>query len=178
MKISTKGRYGLEAVVDLAMHEAQGPVSVRSIAERCGHSETYLLQLFLKLRRAGVIESVRGAGGGYKLVRPPSELTVRCVLEALEGPLTPVDCVFKQGQMACDRYENCTTRPLWEDMTRMMREITQSITLQDLLDCERQLMLDAQERHSQPEPFLGQTEDPSDQATETSEGDKFFEYFL
>lgn len=178
MKISTKGRYGLEAVVDLAMHEAQGPVSVRSIAERCGLSEAYLLQLFLKLRREGIIKSVRGAGGGYGLVRPPSEVTVRGVLEALEGPLTPVDCVFNQGQMACDRYENCTTRPLWEDMTRRMREITQSITLQDLLDCERQLMLDEQERHLQAEPSLGQMEDQPAGAPETSDDNKFFDYFL
>jgi Rrf2 family cysteine metabolism transcriptional repressor len=99
MKISTKGRYGLEALVALALHQGEGPVSLKSISERCGLSEAYILQIFLVLRRAGIVTSTRGAQGGYMLSREPLQITAGEVLVALEGPLSPVSC--KIGRASC-----------------------------------------------------------------------------
>ncbi len=135
MKISTKGRYGLEAIVDLAIHSSQGHVNLKSISERCGISEAYILQIFLVLRRAGIVDSIRGAQGGYVLSRNASEITVADVLIALEGPLAPVSCIVEGAKYPCDRYENCTTRGVWESIMITLTDVATSITIQDLVDC-------------------------------------------
>jgi|GEM_PF-39971 len=135
MKISTKGRYGLEALLDLAIHSSEGHASIKNISERCGMSETYILQIFLVLRRAGIVESVRGAQGGYMLARDPSEITVGDVLTALEGPLAPVACIVEGTDHPCDRYENCTTRGLWESIMNTLSDVANSITIEDLVKC-------------------------------------------
>lgn len=135
LKISTKGRYGLEAIVDLAIHSSQGHVNLKSISERCGISEAYILQIFLKLRRAGIVESIRGAQGGYVLSRNPSEITVADVLTVLEGPLAPVGCVAPNKESGCARYEQCATRGLWESIMITLNDVAASITIQDLVEC-------------------------------------------
>jgi len=135
LKISTKGRYGLEAIVDLAIHSTEGHVNLKSISERCGISEAYILQIFLILRRAGIVESIRGAQGGYVLSRDPSKITVADVLTALEGPLAPVDCIIEGTKNPCDRYESCVTRELWEKIMISLNEVASSITIADLVQC-------------------------------------------
>ena len=110
MKISTRGRYGLEALLDMAIHSSEGHVSLKSLSERLSVSEAYMLQIFLVLRRAGIVESVRGAQGGYYLACPAKDITVEKVLNALEGSLAPVACISGESEAPCDRFENCTTR--------------------------------------------------------------------
>lgn len=135
MKISTKGRYGLEALLDLAINSSQGHVSLRSIAERCGMSEAYILQIFLTLRRAGIVNSIRGAQGGYVLTKNPIEITVGEILIALEGPLAPVACIVEGAEPICDRCESCATRGLWENIMYSLTDLANSITLADLVTC-------------------------------------------
>jgi Rrf2 family protein len=141
LKISTKGRYGLEALVDLALHADEGHVNIKSVADRCGLPETYILQIFLKLRRAGIVESVRGAHGGYKLAKDAAEVTVGMVLATLEGPLAPVNCIVKGAEQPCDRYESCTTRELWEDIMETLNKIAVAVSVGDLVTCYRRLEL-------------------------------------
>lgn len=133
MKISTKGTYGLEALVDLALHESEGPVSLKNIAERGGFSEAYILQIFLVLRRADIVTSIRGSQGGYTLSRSPSEISVGDVLEALEGPLAPVSCIIKDCKNPCNRYDRCVTRNLWERIMGELSMLSRSISIADLV---------------------------------------------
>jgi len=133
MKISTKGRYGLEALLDLAIHSSEGHASIKSIAERCGKSEAYILQIFLVLRRAGIVESIRGAQGGYMLAKDPGDITVGAILNALEGPLAPVACIIENTKQTCDNYEKCSTRSLWEKVMGCLNDIANSITIADLM---------------------------------------------
>lgn len=145
MKISTKGRYGLEAIVDLAINSTQGHINLKSISERCGMSEAYILQIFLVLRRAGIVDSIRGAQGGYVLSRDPSEITVADVLTALEGPLAPVDCIVEGTNHPCDNYENCTTRELWESIMRTLSDVANSISIENLVQCYKNCIYQSKE---------------------------------
>ncbi|HAA25670.1 MAG TPA: AsnC family transcriptional regulator [Ruminiclostridium sp.] len=133
MKISTKGQYGLEALVALALISPDEPVSLKSIAGLCNISESYILQIFLVLRKAGIVSSVRGTKGGYALSREPSGITVKQVLEALEGPLTPVYCIVDGCEEPCIRYEICAARLMWEKVKKSIDDLTDSITLADLV---------------------------------------------
>lgn len=135
MKISTKGRYGLEALVDLAIHSSEGCVNLKSISERCGMSEAYILQIFLILRRAGIVESIRGAQGGYVLAKTSSEITVGDVLTALEGPLVPVACIADKQEHTCERYGRCATLGFWESIMNTLNDVVYSITVDDLVEC-------------------------------------------
>ncbi len=135
MKISTKGRYGLEAIVDLAIHSSEGRVNLKSISERCGISEAYILQIFLILRRSGIVESTRGTQGGYALAADPSKITVGDVLTALEGPFAPVSCITEKAKHSCNRYENCTARSFWERVMNTLSDVANSITIEDLVKC-------------------------------------------
>jgi len=135
VKISTKSIYGLEALVDLAIHSSDGPVSLKSISERCKLSEMYILQIFLVLRRGGIVNSIRGAQGGYKFARDIAKITIADVLDVLEGSLALVDCIVDNTKHPCDKYENCTTRHLWEKIAKSFYELTESITIFDLVEC-------------------------------------------
>lgn len=135
MKISTKGRYGLEAIVDLAVHGTQGCVNIKSIAARCEVSEAYVLQIFLELRRAGILESIRGAQGGYILARDPSLITVNMVLTALEGKLAPVACLSGREDSFCGRSHLCGTRSFWTDIMNIIIGVADSVTIADLTKC-------------------------------------------
>jgi Rrf2 family transcriptional regulator, cysteine metabolism repressor len=131
MKLSTKGRYGVKAMVDLAINYGKDPVSIKSISERQNISEYYLEQLFSSLRRAELIKSVRGANGGYILNKEPKEITVYEVLEVLEGPIEISNCL---DQGSCNNIDCCATRIVWKKIKESMDSVTLSITLQDIVD--------------------------------------------
>lgn len=131
MKLSTKGRYGVKAMFDLAIHHGNDPVSIKSISERQGISEYYLEQLFSPLRKANLIVSVRGAQGGYKLSKSPSEITVLDIMNVLEGPIEVSDCL---EDTTCSNVDCCATRGLWFKIKNSFESVTQGITLQDMLD--------------------------------------------
>lgn len=131
MKLSTKGKYGLYAMLFLARHEGEGPQSLKAIAE-AGTPEAYLEQLLGSLRRAELVSTVRGAQGGYRLSRPAEEITARDVLEAVEGPFHLSDCVGEES--ACARQEDCPAREAWEYLTDQFNALLSGITLRDILD--------------------------------------------
>ncbi|KKM09243.1 Rrf2 family transcriptional regulator [Clostridiales bacterium PH28_bin88] len=134
MKLSTKGEYGLRAMFDLAQHFGEGPISLKSVAERQEISEHYLEQLIAGLRKAGLVKSVRGAQGGYTLAREPAEITVGDVIRVLEGPIAPMDCVSDEETDLCSRAEFCITRNIWEKVRDSINEVLDSINLQDMCD--------------------------------------------
>lgn len=133
MKISTKGRYGIKAMLDLALNNGEGVVSLSSIAKRQEVSENYLEQLFAVLRKAGLVKSVRGAKGGYHLAKSSEEITIGNILRALEGSLAPVECVGDEPT-ECQRSEKCVTRVLWQKIRECVEKLVDSITLKDLVD--------------------------------------------
>lgn len=130
MKISTRGRYGLRAMIDLAVHENTGAIPLREIAEREKISEQYLEQLFANLRKSGLVKSVRGAQGGYLLNHPAEEITVKDIITALEGPIAPAECVI--GDYDCDYNSNCVTQKLWVQVKERIDEFFDSVTLASL----------------------------------------------
>ena len=140
MKLSTKGRYGLRAVIDLAMHceDKSETASIQSIAQRQGISENYLEQLMRLLKKAGIISSVRGAGGGYKLAREASKISVGDVLRALEGDLKPVDCQAISESGGCEGADGCVTKYVWKKMNDAIQNAVDSIMLDELIDESRQ----------------------------------------
>ncbi len=134
MKLSTRGRYGLKAMFDLAMHFGEGPVSLTSISERQAISVNYLEQLISPLRKAGLVKSIRGAQGGYMLSKPPSDITVGVILTTLEGPLAPTDCVVEDDVETCDHSTYCVTKVIYEKIYESITSVVNSITLQHMLD--------------------------------------------
>ena len=134
MKLSTKGRYGLRAMVDIAGNGGEGADTISSIAPRQTLSESYLEQLMSLLRKAGIIESVRGAGGGYRLARPPQSISVGEVLRALEGDLNPVECSALLGAgEPCAAEDTCVTKYVWQRISQSINETVDQIFLSDLL---------------------------------------------
>ena len=131
MKISTKGHYGVQAMFDLAQRYGEGPVSLKSVADRQDLSEHYLEQLFASLRKAGLVKSVRGAQGGYTLARDPAEIKVGDIIRVLEGPIVPVECVSADPEQ-CMKAEFCITRSVWEKVRVSIEEVLDSITLADM----------------------------------------------
>ncbi len=134
MKLSTKGRYGVMAMLDLAIHNSEGQISLKSIAERQDISENYLEQLFSLLRKSGLVKSIRGSLGGYVLADQPDKITVGAVLRALEGSLAPVDCVVENDPANCERSACCVTKMVWEKIRDSINDVVDSITLQDLTE--------------------------------------------
>ena len=133
MRISTKGRYGLRAMVDMAIHASEGPLPLRVIAERQGISDSYLEQVFTSLRKNGLVNASRGAQGGYELSRPASEISVGDILRALEGPLAPVHCVEKNSK-PCDNEKNCITYSFWAELRDKIDNLVDNTSLQNLAD--------------------------------------------
>ncbi|HWQ70771.1 MAG TPA: Rrf2 family transcriptional regulator [Desulfitobacteriaceae bacterium] len=134
MKLSTKGRYGVRAMFDLAQHNGQGPISLKSISERQGISEHYLEQLFSGLRKNGLVKSVRGAQGGYVLGREPEKIYVGDIIRVLEGPIAPVDCVAEEDPENCVKADFCVTRTIWEKVRDSIADVFDSITLADMIE--------------------------------------------
>lgn len=133
MKLSTKGRYGLRAMIDLAIHGKEEAVSIASIAARQKISESYLEQLIPKLRKAGMISSVRGAGGGYMLAKPASEISVGDILRALEGSLDPVDCAGLPGASGCTSSGGCVTKYVWQKINESINQTVDGMNLEELI---------------------------------------------
>ncbi|NLM46193.1 MAG: Rrf2 family transcriptional regulator [Firmicutes bacterium] len=132
MKITAKGEYGVRAMAMLARDYRAGPIPLREIAVREGISYQFLEQIFLPLRRAGLIASVRGAKGGYTLAHPPEKIRVGDIVRALEGPIAPVDCVAEGKNNSCRRKNICPTRGIWEKLRDTMSEVLDEITLADV----------------------------------------------
>ncbi|MEW6228893.1 MAG: Rrf2 family transcriptional regulator [Bacillota bacterium] len=133
MKLSTRGRYGVRAMYDLALHYGEGPVSLKATAERQMVSEHYLEQLMGGLRRAGLVTSSRGAQGGYELARPPGEITIGDIIRVLEGSIDPAECVAEgDASDACERADECTMRLVWKKLKDCMNRVLNSISLEDL----------------------------------------------
>jgi len=128
MKLSTKGRYAVRAMLTLALNQKGNPLSLREISRREGISKKYLEQIFLRLKRAGLIRTVRGANGGYLLGKKPREISLTEILEGVEGSLAPVFCL--EGE--CERATYCVTRGCWEGLFKIMRGFLSSKTLFDL----------------------------------------------
>ena len=135
MKLSTKGRYGLRALLDLALHQDEGSVLLKDIARRQEFSLPYLQHLIAPLIAAGVVKSTRGAGGGVSLLKPPSEIKLTEVVQPLEGCIAPVDCV--NNPALCRRSASCVTRDIWVEMKDAMSQVLDSTTLQDLLERQK-----------------------------------------
>ena len=131
MKLSTKGRYGVKAMVDLAINYGKEPVPIKSISDRQNISEYYLEQLFSSLRKAGLIKSIRGSMGGYILNKDPKDITVYTILEVLEGPIEISTCL---DEGSCNNIDCCATRLVWKKIKDSMDSVTSSITLQDIVD--------------------------------------------
>lgn len=140
MKISTKGRYALEAVVDMVYHAGDAYESIRSIAERRNISENYLEQIYLVLRKTGLVESTRGPQGGYRLAKAPENVTACDVLCALEGKLLPVQCLDPDAEESCPREEYCATHQVWQRIATEMHDIIHGVTIADLVNCTRRRM--------------------------------------
>ena len=136
MKISTKGRYALRMLVDLAEHQGDGFVALKDIAKRQEISKKYLEQIVAILNRPDLLRTNRGYQGGYRLVKSPSEYTVGDILRITEGGLEPVACLDGDG-MLCSRAEICETLPVWQGLSRVISEYLDSITLQDIIDEKR-----------------------------------------
>ena len=134
MKISTKGRYGLRALIDLAQYSEIEPVSISSIATRQGISERYLEQLMTLLKKAGLIKSIRGAAGGYVLAKDLEEISVGDVLRALEGSLEPVECAAFSGGDSCEAAGGCVTKYVWQRINESINKTVDEISLKQLVE--------------------------------------------
>lgn len=137
MKISTKGRYALRLMIDLAKNHTGEMIRIREVANRQEISEKYLEQIIAMLKRAGYVKSLRGAQGGYKLAKSPQDYTVGMILRLTEGNMAPVSCLEdeeNQCEMAC----NCVSLRLWEMLDDAIRGVIDQVTLQDLVNWEQE----------------------------------------
>ena len=132
MKLSTRGRYGIHAMYDLALHGGGEPISIKSISERQGVPEAYLEQLMPMLKRAGLVKSTRGVQGGYALSRSAAQISIGEILRALEGGLNLVDCLGEAD--ACGRAGACPSRIVYQKLRDGLNEVADGITLQDMIE--------------------------------------------
>jgi len=131
MKLSTKGRYGVRLMIDLALHSSNSPVSLKEIAARENISEKYLWQLLYLLKRAGLIISKRGPGAGYILAKHPREINLNEIVSVLEGKICFVDCI--ENPSVCKQTESCVSRDVWQEATDKIQELLSSFTLEKML---------------------------------------------
>jgi Rrf2 family transcriptional regulator, cysteine metabolism repressor len=135
MKISTKGRYATRALLDIAQHYGKSPVLLKDISARQGISLRYLEQIVSPLISAKLLYSTRGPKGGVMLARPPSRIKLVNIIELLEGPIAPVECVNDPG--VCTRAPSCAARDVWSDLARAMYGVLEATTLQDLVERQK-----------------------------------------
>lgn len=133
MKISTKGRYALRMLIDLAQNQGEGFVSLKDIANRQGISKKYLEQIVAMLNRPDILHTNRGYQGGYRLAKPAKDYSVGDILRITEGGLIPVSCLDGDS-MLCDRADTCATLPIWRGLSKVINEYLDGITLQDIID--------------------------------------------
>lgn len=137
MKISTKGRYAVRVMLDLAMNSTGECIKVKDIAARQEISEKYLEQIIASLTRAGFVNSVRGAQGGYRLAKAPEDYTVGMILRVTEGSLAPVACL-DVGAEACDRCDTCETLGVWKELADAINRVVDSVTVADLMERQKE----------------------------------------
>lgn len=137
MKISTKGRYALRMLLDLAEHQSDGYVSLKDIADRQNISKKYLEQIVPVFNKTDFLRTNRGFQGGYRLAKTPDKYTVGEILRLTEGSLTPVACVSGE-EIECERSADCATLPVWQGLYKVINEYLDSITLQDIIDQQRE----------------------------------------
>ena len=136
MNITSKGRYALRVMLDLAQHPDDGFVSLKTVAERQGISMKYLEAIVGNLKKEELLESTRGKEGGYRLSKPPADYTVEEILHAIEDNLAPVSCI-KDGSIQCDRAAACQTLPMWKELDEITNAYLNTVTLKDLLTGEK-----------------------------------------
>lgn len=132
MKVSTRTRYGIRAILELAQNERKGPLQIKIIARRQDISAKYLEQLMAILKSAGFVRSIRGSRGGYILAKSPTQIKISDVFDCLEGSVTTVECI--ESENYCARTADCVTRQLWMQVQQAIKNVLKSITLQDLVD--------------------------------------------
>jgi Rrf2 family protein len=137
MILSTKGRYGLKAIFELALNYGSGPVPLKKVSNKYDISESYLEQLFTKLKKRGYIGTARGPQGGYYLARSPEEITVGMVLRTLEGDMAPSECINKD---ICSRESVCATRVIWEKIEKSINDVIDNITLADMQEEQKNIL--------------------------------------
>ena len=137
MKISTKGRYALRMLLDLAEHKDGGYIALKDIAKRQDISKKYLEQIIPIFNNSGFLKTTRGAGGGYQLAKSPIEYTIGDILRLTEGSLAPIGCV-DQEPVGCERSGGCPMLPVWQGLYHVINEYLDQITLQDVLDEQRE----------------------------------------
>jgi Rrf2 family protein len=135
MRLSTRGRYGVRLMIDLALHNGNGPVMLKDISRRQGISQKYLWNLINPLKSAGLVKSTRGAHGGFTLARDPAGISVTDILQVLEGSLCLVDCV--ENPSACEKSTNCVARDIWCLASGNLRQTLASVTLAHLMEKQR-----------------------------------------
>ena len=136
MKLSTRTRYGIRAIIELAEHYGEGPLQLRIIARDQGVSVKYLEQLMAMLKSAGIVRSVRGSKGGYVLAKSPAQIKVSDCFECLEGTVITTECVDSDSY--CERKNNCMARQLWADVQNAVMGVLESMTLQSIVDRSKQ----------------------------------------
>lgn len=137
MKVSTKGRYALRMLLDLAEHQTDGYIALKDIAERQNISKKYLEQIIPVLNNSGMLKTNRGSQGGYRLAKNPDQYTVGSVLRLTEGDMAPVACADAEP-VECERCGECAMRPVWQGLYRAVNEYLDGITLQDILDQQKE----------------------------------------
>lgn len=148
MKLSTKGRYGLRAVLDIAINSKEDVVPLSEIALRQDISISYLEQLMSKLKKAGVVSSIRGAQGGYRLGKDPDKLSVGEILRALEGSLDPVDCAVITGEGdSCNSSDNCVTKHVWMRISNSINNAVDTLMLSELIEKNDEINLNFDNTH-------------------------------
>lgn len=132
MKLSTRTRYGLRAILEIAQRYGKGPLQIKVIAQQQDISIKYLEQLMAMLKSGGFVKSIRGAKGGYILAKPPNQIKLNDVFNCLEGPVTTVECV--ENKDYCARVVDCIAREVWVQVEEAIQNVLEQITLQDLID--------------------------------------------
>ena len=149
MKLSTKSRYGLRALFDMAYHAGTLPAQIKDISRRQAISPRYLEQIFQDLKKAGLLKSKRGPQGGYQLARKPEEITVREIVVAAEGDMSLVDCIKEEGgrKKKCDFDANCVTQKVWQQATEHLIGYLESVTLKDLCEDAKNMGMEKELDH-------------------------------
>lgn len=148
MKLSTRATYSTRAMIDLALHFNEGPILIRDISKRQQISERYLVQLFIPLRVARLVRGIRGAHGGFSLAKPPAEITFSEIVEVTEGSIAPVKCI--DDCSLCPHFNECVIYNIWSEVKKAMDRILKSITLQDLVEQQKQQEKSGQKRQCHP----------------------------
>jgi len=138
MRFSVKSEYAVTAVLDMALHAEKGPVHVRAIARRQSIPVRFLEQVMASLKKAGIVESIRGSQGGYILSRDPKTINIAQIIEAIEGPITPMECTTGTMENRCLQMNGCIIKGVWEDVRRAVTNVLSQISIEDMCKKKRE----------------------------------------